>query len=205
MTGPATPNPAATTWSEEMCGAAWRENSFTIKSKCANSLLANRCLNTVVSLPFFSVKSARLHFVPPTSPARITCPPRRCVAAWFYSSLVPGLRITPMPAFAFEQKVGLARAPTSRGILRNAGRFRRAPHIENRIDKRPTRFDAVAAIEQRGIAADAVAHQRGISAARAIAKSFPVAEVHGDVPDVHLRTRALGAERNGNAFVGLNI
>jgi hypothetical protein len=29
----------------------------------------------VVSLPFFSEKSARLHFVPPTSPARITFPP----------------------------------------------------------------------------------------------------------------------------------
>src|ERR1700730_15981485 len=79
MTGPATPNPDARTRSEERWEAAKRENSFTIKSKWANSLLANRCLKTVVSLPFFSAKSARLHFVPPTSPARITCPPSYCV------------------------------------------------------------------------------------------------------------------------------
>src|SRR5580704_429227 len=58
-----------------MYGAAWRENSLTISSKWANSLLANRCLNTVVNFPSFSENSARLHFVPPTSPARITWPP----------------------------------------------------------------------------------------------------------------------------------
>jgi len=57
------------------CGAANRENSFTIKSNCANSLLANRLRNTGVNVPFFSANNAKLHFVPPTSPARITVPP----------------------------------------------------------------------------------------------------------------------------------
>jgi hypothetical protein len=33
-------------------------------------------LKTEVSLPAFSENSARLHFVPPTSPARITYSPR---------------------------------------------------------------------------------------------------------------------------------
>src|SRR5207302_9742983 len=75
ITGPAIPKPAATTLSFPRCSAAWRENSLTMRSNCANSLLAKRCLKTGVSVPRFSEKSAKLHFVPPTSPARITCSP----------------------------------------------------------------------------------------------------------------------------------
>ena len=75
MTGPAMPKPAATMFSLPRCSAAWRENSLTMRSNCANSLLAKRCLKTGVSVPPFSEKSAKLHFVPPTSPARITVPP----------------------------------------------------------------------------------------------------------------------------------
>ena len=67
------------------------------------------------------------------------------------------LWIEPLSAFAFQQSIGFAGAPASRRILRNAGGLRRAPDIENRIDQRPSRLDAIAAIEQRGIAAHAVA------------------------------------------------
>jgi len=42
---------------------------LTIRSNRANSLLAKRCLKTGVRVPPFSEKSARLHFVPPTSSA----------------------------------------------------------------------------------------------------------------------------------------
>src|SRR5216683_2887164 len=35
-----------------------------MRSNCANSLLAKRCLKTGVSVPPFSEKSARLHFLP---------------------------------------------------------------------------------------------------------------------------------------------
>src|SRR5256886_8708886 len=77
ITGPAMPKPAATMLSLPRWSAAWRENSLTMRSNCANSLLAKRCLKTGVSVPPFSENSARLHFVPPTSPARITNSPYR--------------------------------------------------------------------------------------------------------------------------------
>src|SRR5579871_6814025 len=145
-----------------MYGAAWRENSFTIRSKCANSLLANRCLNTVVNFPSFSENSARLHFVPPTSPARITWPPVYGVNRGVYCTCVRGLwlRVEPLPAFVFEESVGFARAPASRGVLRDGGSLGCAPDIENRIDQRPCRFNAIAAIEQRRVATHAIAQQR---------------------------------------------
>src|SRR6201994_2003289 len=132
-----------------MYGAASRENSFTINSKRANSLLANRCLNTVVSFPSFSENSARLHFVPPTSPARITWPPVYGVNRVFYCTCVRGLwlRVEPLPAFVFQEGVGFARPPASRRVLRYGRRFRRTPYIKNRIDQRPRRLDAIAAIE----------------------------------------------------------
>src|ERR1700748_2959627 len=58
-----------------------------MRSKVAKSLLRKRCLKTEVSLPPFSENSARLHLVPPTSPARITRAPKtkrktlRCAVA----------------------------------------------------------------------------------------------------------------------------
>src|SRR5580704_6976114 len=176
-----------------MYGAAWRENSLTISSKWANSLLANRCLNTVVNFPSFSENSARLHFVPPTSPARITWPPVYEVNRGFYCTCARELwlRVEPLPAFVFQESIGFARAPASRGVLRDGGGFGRTPDIENRIDQRPRRFDAIAAIEQRGVAAHAIVQQRGIGAARSIAKSLAIAEIHRHVADAHLRPRPL--------------
>jgi len=46
ITGPAMPKPAATMRSLPRGSAAWRENSLTMRSNCANSLLAKRCLKT---------------------------------------------------------------------------------------------------------------------------------------------------------------
>ena len=70
---------------------------------------------------------------------------------------MPMLRITPAPPVAFQQRVGLTRPPTPRRVLRNRGGFGGAPNVQDRIDQGPGGFDAVAAIEQRGVAAHAIA------------------------------------------------
>src|SRR5450432_161698 len=97
------------------------------------------------------------------------------------------LRIEPLPAFAFQQRIGFARTPASRRVLRNAGGFRRAPYIQNRIDQRPRRLDAVSAVEQRGISAHAIAEQRGVCAPRSVSKAFAVTEIHSHIADAHVR------------------
>src|SRR5208282_1831576 len=170
---------------------------------CAKSLLAKRCLKTDVSLPSFSEKSARLHFVPPTSPARITYSPRH--AATLYRYPVSKSWIEPFSAVAFEQQIGFVRAPASRGILGDLGGSRSAPYVENRIDERPRGLHVIAAIEKCSVAAQAIVDQRGISAARCFAKTFLVAEVHVDVSDAHLSSWTLGAEGNGDALFGLYV
>src|SRR5713226_2246625 len=110
-----------------------------------------------------------------------------------------------MSALTFEQKIGLSRAPTSGRILWHSGALGRAPDVEDRIHERPGGFNAVAAIEECGVAADTVVQKRRVGAARRISKTFAIAEIHGDVADAHFRARALCAERNGNAFIGLDI
>src|SRR5580693_9655535 len=203
MTGPATPKPAARTRSPVMCCAACSENSRTIRSNCAKSLLANRCLKMGVSFPFFSEKSARLHFVPPTSPARITESPRRAAVRYRY----PGSKswIDPLFPVTFEQEIRFARAPASRRILRNLGALRGAPNVKNGVDERPSGFDVVAAIKERGVAAQAIVDECGVSAARGFAKALLVAEVHVDISDAHLSSWALGAEGNGDSLFWLNV
>src|SRR5712691_1301259 len=203
MTGPAMPKPAATIRSPSRCSVACRENSLTIRSNRANSLLAKRFLKTGVSVPRFSEKSARLHFVPPTSPARITCSPR-LVANRLLCQVLP-LVVAPMPAVAFEEQIGFPRSPTPRSILRHRGGPGRAPHIEDGVHKRPGCLDAVAAIEQRRIAAQTIVYERRISAARGLAETFAIAEIHGDVPDAHFRSRPLGSKGHCDPFIGLDV
>src|SRR5258706_6343776 len=81
MTGPAMPKPAARIFSSPRWVAAIRENSLAMRSKVAKSLLRKRCLKTDVSLPPFSENNARLHLVPPTSPASITRSPKKSLNA----------------------------------------------------------------------------------------------------------------------------
>src|SRR5439155_21817269 len=146
MTGPAIPKPAATMLSLPRWSAAWRENSLTMRSNCANSLLAKRCLKTGVSVPRFSEKSARLHFVPPTSPARITCSPY--AVSIFSLRHVLQLRVVPLSAVTFEQKIGFSWSPAPRWILWHGGALGRTPDVEDGIHQRPGRLNAVAAIEE---------------------------------------------------------
>src|SRR5260370_30109079 len=110
-----------------------------------------------------------------------------------------------MSAVAFEQKIGFSRAPTACRILRHGGAPGGTPDVEDRIDERPGGLDAVAAIKERGIAADTIVQERRVSAARGVPETFAIAEIHGDIPDAHFGSRALCAEGNGNAFVGLDI
>src|SRR5262249_47023495 len=63
----------------------------------------------------------------------------------------------------------------------------------------------VAAIEQGGVATNAIGNQRGVSAVSAVTKTFLIAEIHIDVADAHLRSGALGAEGDGDTFVGLDV
>src|SRR3989475_6786257 len=110
-----------------------------------------------------------------------------------------------MSALTFEQKIGFSRAPTSGWVLWHGGALGGAPDVDDGIHQRPGGLDAVAAVEERGVAADTVVQKRRVGAARGISKSFAIAEIHGDVSDAHFRARALCAERDGNAFIGLDI
>src|SRR5881628_1277672 len=110
-----------------------------------------------------------------------------------------------MSALTFEQKIGFSRAPTSGWVLWHGGALGGAPDVDDGIHQRPGRLDAVAAVEERGVAADTVVQKRRVGAARRISKSLAIAEIHGDISDAHFRARALCAERNGNAFIGLDI
>src|SRR3989442_4583238 len=110
-----------------------------------------------------------------------------------------------MSALTFEQKIGFSRAPTSGWVLWHGGALGGAPYVDDGIHQRPGGLDAVAAIEECGIAAHTVVQKRRVGAARRISKSLAIAEIHGDISDAHFRARALCAERNGNAFIGLDI
>jgi len=102
---------------------------FYNQSNCANSLLANRLRNTGVSVPFFSANNAKLHFVPPTSPARITVPPVLISVANLRRHSRRILWVVPPSPTALQQKLRFSRPPASRRIYRHGLRFRRAPHI----------------------------------------------------------------------------
>src|SRR5579863_2320921 len=155
-----------------------------MRSNCAKSLLAKRCLKTGVSLPPFSEKRARLHFVPPTSPARITECLRQIAVRYRHRNRK--LWVEPLPAITFEQEIGFARPPTAGAVLRDFASSGGAPNIQNGIDERPRGLDIVAAIEKRGIAAQAIIHERGVRTPRGVAKTFFVAEIHGHVADAHV-------------------
>src|SRR5258708_934383 len=110
-----------------------------MRSKAANSLLAKRCLKTGVRVPPFSEKSAKLHFVPPTSPARITCSPyllnrfkARCQLLW----------VVPLPAVTFQEKIGFPGPPASGWVLWHGSAPSGTPDIKDGVYKRPGSLDA---------------------------------------------------------------
>src|SRR5207245_10361962 len=73
---------------------------------------------------------------------------------------VQQLRVVPPSAVAFEQKIGFPRAPAPSRILWHGGAPGRAPHVEDGIHKRPRRLDGVTAVEERGVPAETIVHQR---------------------------------------------
>src|SRR5260370_40403061 len=89
--------------------------------------------------------------------------------------------------------------------LGHGGALGGTPDVEDGFDERPGGLDAVAAIKEGGIAADAVVQECRVSAARGVPETLAIAEIHGDVPDAHFGSRALSAETDGNAFGGLDI
>src|SRR5215813_11011860 len=142
-----------------------------MRSKVAKPLLGKRWWKTGVRTPFFSEKRARLHLVPPTSPAMIT----KSAPDWYefdrHHSIADS-RVVPLAAAAFEQKIGLAGAPASCGILGDAGGLGGAPNVEDGVDESPGGFDAVPAIEKCGVAAATVTEKCGVGAARTVAEGF---------------------------------
>src|SRR5208282_6474544 len=90
-------------------------------------------------------------------------------------------------------------------IIRKGRRRSLLPRLQNRIDELPRGLDAVCAIEQGRVTANAVVEQRRVRVPIGGAERLPVFEIHGYRPDVHLRPRSLRAERKRNAFIGLNI
>src|SRR6201998_1470370 len=127
-----------------------------------------------------------------------TSPARKTVMRWLLGSM-------PLSAIAFEQSIGFFWPPASGSVLGNGSGFGGAPQVENRVDERTSGFDAVAAIEQSGVAAQAIVDQGSVRAARRIAKSFLVAETHVDVANAHFGARTLGTKRNRDTLVGLNV
>src|SRR5712664_3772030 len=115
------------------------------------------------------------------------------------------LRVVPLSIVALEQYIGFPRAPATGRILRHGGGFGCAPDIEDRVDERPGGLDAVAAVEERGVAAHTIVEQRRVGTTCHAAKSFAITEVHRNVANAHLSSRPSRAERNGDAFIGLNV
>src|SRR5206468_583252 len=89
------------------------------------------------------------------------------------------LRVVPMSAVPFEQKIGLSWPPTAGWILWHVGAPGGAPDVKNGIDQRPGGFDAVATIKKRGIAAHTIVQESRVGAARDISKTLAIAEFHG--------------------------
>src|SRR6266700_6313432 len=174
-----------------------------MRSKAANSLLAKRCLKTGVRVPPFSEKSAKLHFVPPTSPARITCSPYPILNR--FKARCPLLWVVPLPAVTFQEKIGFPGPPGSGWVLWHGSAPSGTPDIKDGVHKRPGSLDAVAAVEERGITAHAIVEESGIRAARSVSKTFAITEIHGDVSDAHFSPWALGPEGDGDAFIRLNV
>src|SRR5215472_1428673 len=115
------------------------------------------------------------------------------------------LRVIPLPAVTFEQKIGLSRSPAPRGILWHSCSPSRAPNVQNGIDQCPSCFDAVAAIKKSSITPDTIVQQGGVSAARRLPESLAVTEIHGDIAEAHFRSGALRPKGDGNPFVRLNV
>src|SRR5690242_14419241 len=126
-------------------------------------------------------------------------------AAWRCQFARRNSRVKPLPAVAFEQKIGFVRTPGSCAVLGYFAGARGAPNVENRIDKRPRGFDIVTAVEKRRITTQTIVDKRGVSGARNFPEAFLVAEIHGDVADAHFRAGTLCAEGNGDALFRLDV
>ncbi len=68
----------------------------------------------------------------------------------------------------------------------------------------PGGFDAVAMGEEGGVAEHGVEQETLVAVGGGLAEGFGVAEVHVDGADVHAGAGDLGAEAEGDAFVGLD-
>src|SRR6202158_4235699 len=88
------------------------------------------------------------------------------------------LRVVPLSAITYEQKIGFFWPPTSRRILWHGGTLGGTPDVENGVHQRPGGLDAVAAIEERSIAAHAVVQECGVGAARGDRKSTRLNSSH---------------------------
>src|SRR5260370_42643470 len=93
------------------------------------------------------------------------------------------LWVVPLAALTCEQNIGLSRAPTSGRILWHGGALGGTPDVEDGSHQRPGGFDAVAAIEECGVATDTVVQERSVGAVRGIPKSLALAEVPGDISE----------------------
>ena len=110
----------------------------------------------------------------------------------------------PRAAVAVEQLVGRARAPAS-GRVVGERRTVTLPRADDRVDELPLLVDLVLAGEERRVAEHRVEDQPLVRLGEALAEGAAVEEVHVHRADRHAGARHLGADRERDALVGLDV
>uniref|UniRef100_E6PY25 Uncharacterized protein n=1 Tax=mine drainage metagenome TaxID=410659 RepID=E6PY25_9ZZZZ len=117
----------------------------------------------------------------------------------------PGLKFAPGPVFLFDHVFGAIGAPASGEVIwKDLGCFG-GPGFEDRSIQGPGGLDAVAMSEERLIAQHGIQQESLVAVGGRFAEGRSVVEVHVDGADGDvLGGGHLGAETEGDAFVGLN-
>src|SRR6185369_3831923 len=118
-------------------------------SSCAAAATARASANTRMSPLSFLALTTRA--------STLAAPTRRSTGAWSARASVRDP--SPRAAVALEHLVGFARTEAAGGIIREVTRRQRVPHFEDRIDDAPAALDHVGALEERGVALQAVVEQ----------------------------------------------
>src|SRR5659263_40008 len=122
-----------------------------------------------------------------------------CVSVMIMGLLGP----SPGVAVARDHLVGAGRAPRP-GLVVLRWCLEARPVVEHRIEDLPAELDLLLLREQWRVTEQYVQKQPLVRLGRRLGERVAVAEVHVDVPDLHLATGDLGAEPQRHAFVGLD-
>src|SRR5207248_11543787 len=111
----------------------------------------------------------------------------------------------PWPAAAPQQlRGGIGTGGTRRVEFKRDGLIR-APHIENRLNHRPTALDTIGTLEQCRVADHAVIDQGLVAGARLGVEVVAIAKIHPYAAEMDHRAGLLGAELQRNSLIRLDL